>query len=334
MGDAEREDTAGTPFARTTYVRAMNQELDERFTAAALEAIPERTLDALGRDYFRAAIARHLATAWTRTWDRAVAEGFQQWCPIEGTTVDDYLYRLVVADDVAMLTSPRYKGGDRAKPFVNIEASTRSGPPDEQMLDALGSAYRVHSPQRARWFDPTPLDALTPESRVDFRVVAGRLSTIRAHRPAAAGEMQLVRATALDWYDRYVDGYRRHFEAHPELVGRFTLETRETLQSIIDRRTLFEAWSDGAWVGVIGVWPEQEHYIDGYVVVERMLMPEACGRGLGAALLWHLAGALELPEETVLHGSIADVNVRSYSSALRVGRIDAGGYLWAALQPR
>jgi GNAT superfamily N-acetyltransferase len=306
--------------------------LVQRFVDAALEATPPQTLDVLGRARTREALVANAQTAVARTEDLAVAEAFRKWCPIEGASAEDYLYRVVTVGDVVMIASPRFAGGDRTRPFVHIETSTHPGMPDEEVCAALGTAFAHFSPNRIRWFDARSPERLPTGSVVDFRIVAGSIDTIVAHRPATAGDLRLVRATGLDWYDRYVAGYEHHFAEYPELVGRLNYETRETLQSIIDRGTLFEAWADEGWVGVIGVWPERDYYVDGYVIAERMLVPEVRGRGLGAALVWHLAATLELPGDTIIFGTIAPPNVRSMRSALSVGRRDVGGYVFRALR--
>jgi hypothetical protein len=311
---------------------AIDHTLSARFVDAALAGIPRATLEALGVGRVRAALEVEIRTCIARTADLELAEGFRKWCPIEGATTTDYLYGIdAIGSDVA-LTSIRFRGGDRTRPFVQLEACT-SGVAGlgGALRDAIRARYALFAPKRLRWFECARLESLPAELEPDLRLVAGSIATVIDHRPASAERLRLTVATDLSWYDRYVAGYEEYFREYPQLVGDLNYETRETLQMLLDQGKLFEAWAGESWAGIAGTWHEREKFVEGEVIVERMLVPELRGHGLGDALVWHLAAALPVPADTLLFGMISPANVRSLRSAASVGRVDVGGYVFGAL---
>lgn len=320
----------------TSTTESIDDALRARLIDAAVAPLPAATLALLGAARVRRALADEIAMAIDRTTDLEPAEAFRQWCPIDGASTADYLYRFVSDGDDVALTSPRFKGGDRRQPFVHLHGLTYPGRPTSSMMRAIAGAYPVFAPTRIRWFDTTPLDDIPDDLEPDLRMVAAPLVTVVEHRPDGIDRIALVPATELDWYDRYVAIYDDYLRERPALAGNLSHESRRTLRSLIDIDGLFEVRVDGGWAGIVGTWRERDHLIDGHVVVERVLDRAARGQGLGAATVWHLASTLLArlhldDRDMALFGTIAPANTPSIRSAMRVGRRDVGGYVFARL---
>ncbi|MBC8144573.1 MAG: GNAT family N-acetyltransferase [bacterium] len=303
-------------------------KLREHFISSAMAAVPTETLQLLGTDSVRNAIKAEIATAASRVTDIEFAEAFRQWCSIEGATTDDYLHKLVENDNESALVSMRFRGGDRDRPFVHVHALSSPGRASAEMKNAIVSAYSRFNPRVIRWFDSAPVDKLDVDLQPDLRLFAGTLATVRDSRPEGAERLMLTRAVDLGWRDRYEQIYSEYLTSNPSLVGDLFSENEESLRGMLDNGTLFEAWYDDEWAGIVGVRKERDYFVNGYCVIERALVTKLHGMQLGAAMLWRLAATLDAPGDDILYGTIHPSNVRSQRSAERVGRRDIGGYVF------
>src|SRR5690606_21380128 len=125
---------------------------------------------------------------------------------------------------------------------------------------------------------------------------------------------------------RYENAFERLVARSPEYDEYTRLESHEDLAELIEAGTLFEAWIDGEWAGLVAVARDGVEGVDGYVMIEILLADHARGRGFGAGLQWRLAERLGDADQLLL-GTIDARNLPAIGAATSVGRVDVGGYL-------
>ena len=157
-----------------------------------------------------------------------------------------------------MITSIRFIGGDLGKPAVflllkDFPINTRAEV--DLLADCIRLEYQKFKPQRFRWFNPqvsSDLSKLTPEVSGDQVYVYGFLDELkRQDKPKNADRIRLEVAGNLDRYPRYEAAYRKLCQDWPAFIEMGQLEDRATLEDLIRKELLFEAWIDGQWAGLI-----------------------------------------------------------------------------------
>lgn len=278
------------------------------------------------RDARRSALADELGySLTTAAQDLGYAERYAGSAPDVGQPAAAFLDRWLPLDSGGhVLAGPRWLGLDPDLPFVGVSASDRVLRPAD--TDALRDVARRHFSGFAPGFvllraaDPV---GTWPGALPEMRHVVGVLGELR-RRPLPA-ELTAVARTDLEHYGRYVAIHEAHVARDPRHARRSRVESEEDLQALADRGLLFDVLVDGSWAGVLAGEPEARWGARGATVVELLLDHPFRGRGLGAHLSALLAGALPLPDEQFLFGTIHADNVPAYRSAVASGRVDVGG---------
>lgn len=270
------------------------------------------------------------------------ARGFQQACPHPRAELEDYAFKLLpIGVRQWLVTSLRFRGGDLAWPFVQVDHSTiaivdRNGWTIVER--ALGDAYGHIAPKAIRIFDA---------SDVLLRELSGRPVTCDVRFYAATlGELRSIELPPLDvaLEVRPVarvsdDGFRRYCAIYEGLRGvsaihRPTSVWHEKLEDLADAArdgVVAEVFVEGEWAGLFAYLPLSELFFDGLCVLEAALAPAARGRGIAAHVHRRLVDVVAAPDEAVLFGHIAEGNEPSARAALRAGRRAAGAYWWIDL---
>lgn len=236
----------------------------------------------------------------------------------------------IVADDLSVMLSMRWEGGDPGRPFVDVPALSR----------ALNTADDVRLVQYAAW---RRFGRLGPNYlRWWSREAAGRfLGTLQDKRFLAAPVRDLVDAevpaalslrTAEDLsnYDSARAAYAATDHQHPAHPEQAALEPKDDLEELRQAGTLFDVILDGDWCGYLGVEPGHKLGLDGYKVAELVLTERARGRGLGRYLTNLLAQELQTrgePAGVVIIGTIHYHNLGARRAAELAGRTDIGGWV-------
>jgi GNAT superfamily N-acetyltransferase len=150
--------------------------------------------------------------------------------------------------------------------------------------------------------------------------------------PDALGRVGLVRATTLTFYPRYADLYTQLHAESPELQAVAGPESEEDMQGYLEAGQLFEIFVDGAWAGVTAVFRGVNTGLSGFCMAEIALSGAYRGQGLGSAVQLQLVSQLiegGAHSGDLLFGTIGVVNAPARRTALRAGRADLGGHVWA-----
>jgi hypothetical protein len=278
------------------------------------------------REARRLALAEELRfSLTTAAQDLGYAERYAASAPDVGQPAAAFLDRwLPLATGSHVLVGPRWLGLDPDLPFVGVSASDRVLRAAD--TDALKQVARRHFSGFAPGFvllrtaDPV---GTWPGTLPEMRHLVGVLGELR-RRPLPPGLTALARRD-VEHYDRYVAIHEAHVARDPRHARRSRVESEEDLRALATRGLLFDVLVEGRWAGVLAGEPEARWGARGATVVELLLDHPFRGRGLGAHLSALLAGALPLPAEQFLFGTIHADNLPAYRAALASGRVDVGG---------
>jgi hypothetical protein len=164
------------------------------------------------------------------------------------------------------------------------------------------------------------------------RYLVAPASLILDARPADASRLVIREATDLSFYDEYSRMYDEFHDDVPALRDHVRKELPEDLQAFRDAGVVSLVEVDGRLAGVMAAVPGCEHGLRGWVMKERVFTRPFRGGGLGAAALWAFIRALPLGANDLVWGTIVPENHASIRSALKLGRVDTGGWFWIELE--
>ncbi len=273
-------------------------------------------------------------------WLENLGEGFERNMPVAGATPAMYNHRVLEVAGMQVMLGIRFRGGDITIPFVDLVRSSQAitiPAQVEAICDLVRQEFAVFKPLMVRFYQPAHLEFQidVPGSSGDKRVLAAPLRTMLEHpKPEGLERVILRRANDLEFYERYAETYAAIYQERPWLPHEAEPESLEDMQEHLEIAQIFEVFIDGQWAGITGA----EHCSDGFalrgfVVLEMLLAKFARGQGLGAAVQYRLAEALQASSapEDVLYGTIGSNNPPMLKTAARVGRVDLGGWIWVNL---
>jgi len=278
----------------------------------------------------RGTIATSVAEALRCVDNRAFARRFHAAMPVPGAPLEAYAYHLLAIESGQhLIAGIRFRGDP---PFSFVEVYARDFPIERAetsaaMLDVTRRTFAVFTPSYLRVhvaagsLEDTVIEQFPGST--DFFTMAGLVRTLQAHPlPPHMDRLQLVPATSTAFYDAYLDAYRDVHAATPSLRDLVPVASRATLEGCLAQGLLFEAVGGGEWAGIIAGRAQTDAGMRGYRVVDEVLAPRYCGRGLGAALQRHFIDALPATDTYVVHGAIHPLNAPSLATAKRVGRTE------------
>ena len=95
---------------------------------------------------------------------------------------------------------------------------------------------------------------------------------------------------------------------------------------------LFHIMVDARRAGVMAALPTLMAGLHGFQVHEKFIYPDVRGHGFASAMQRRFVDALDPSDGRILFGFIHPKNVWSLKAAQRDGRVDVGGYTFAALR--
>lgn len=210
-----------------------------------------------------------------------------------------------IVDDLGVMLSMRWEGGDPARPFVDACALSRPVKIDEGVRALQSAAWHRFGrfkPQYLRWWSREPAGHY-PGTLQDKRFLAAPVHELVGTDVPAS--LRLTGAEDVDHYDTAREAYAMVDREHPAHPDQATLEPKADLEQLCWAGTLFDVILDGDWCGYFGVERGHKLGLDGYKIVELILTERARGRGLGRYLSCLLATELAargVPGEAVIIG--------------------------------
>lgn len=302
----------------------------EHYLKHAWRSTPEPVRRWVPEDRLRAGLAGPVAEAVNRASTGWTPPQLEEGVPIPGTTRDDYRYRFVdVGEGKTFVGGIRFRSGDFSDRFVETYARDypiESAAVLEETRSAARETLRVFSPTRVRVQVPVGGE----EERVvsgpgvtdEYFTVAAPTSHLRRLPPPPHLErVRLEAARNTAFHERYLKAYADVHGERPELRGLVEPEPPEDMERYLKEWSLYEAYVDNEWAGLVGAEGDEIYGLRGYQVVEEVLATGFRGRGLAPAVQRRLIDALPDDGDGILFGTIDAVNAPSLATALRVGRV-------------
>jgi hypothetical protein len=315
------------PFGRTDWlVWAVNQvhpQLTTWYSQVQLEA---NLSDQLERDL---------------DWLENLGEDFYEDLPVPGATPAMYNHRVLEVAGMQVMLGIRFRGGEITVPFVDLVRSSQAitgAAQVEAICDLVRREFALFKPLMVRFYQPSHLEFQLdlPGSSGEKRVLAAPLNIILAHpKPDGLERVELRRTHGLEFYPRYAETYAAIYQERPWLPGEAAPESLEDMREHLETGHVFEVFVDEKWAGITGVVHRSDEFaLQGFVVIEMLLAKFARGQSLGAAVQYLLAEVLQASStpEDVLYGTIGSNNPPMLKTAIRVGRVDLGGWIWVDLK--
>jgi RimJ/RimL family protein N-acetyltransferase len=310
-------------------------------TRPALDAYVEWQLGAthpalrrwVGDAELRDGLLADLQETWSMRVDPAVLEQYAARCPVAGVEPSEYRLREIpLPGGASVLAGIHFVAMKVELPFVGVTAQSRALTRGEiaQASRLLCKELERFAPSRVRWWSAAHDDLReVPRSAGDRRVLVGSLREIAA-RPALAlpPGFALEPDPATSCYEAYCDIYTRLHRDVPGSSATSRCEDREALQACAAAGTLFCLRDRGRLAGIIGARLDARYGAHTWYVVEEVLDAGYRGRGLAPALQRALIARLDPARASLILGEIDDANLPSLRTALRAGRLDAGGWVF------
>ena len=263
-------------------------------------------------------------------------------CPCEGASPEDYHRReLQLSGDLSLLAGIHFCGSAKLFPFVGIYAQSREIAQGElrQVIDFLMGEFAL--------FEPTCVQLWSLAQAGDFpqledvhvsgdqRFVIGNLAEIiageaPAEPPAETGVLSLEKPVGLNCYQSYREIYEEFFTDYPRWYGRMEIESRESLDECDQCGGLSQVLVDGEFAGLIAAKPVCYRGVPGWLMIDEVLAKPYRGRGIAPTMQRKFIEQLDQGRGNLVMGTIDNNNEPSLRTAMRNGRIDAGGWLWGA----
>lgn len=260
-------------------------------------------------------ITSWLAQQQTRCHDHHFSADFP-WRET-GLPQHTFLQRELTVNGQRYLTGPRYLGGDPAQPFIEIVA--RDGPIDYAVASAIMQAWQPLKPLKLRILLP----ASHPDIGLNDQLIFISDSAALAAPPGE--DISLVKAGRKDFpacLQAINHAYRASWHTLPHLRDQLMATSKQELrEDIAGGHVLLIVWQ-GMLAGLMICVRRRLTFIEGFQIMDEVIMPGYQGRGLAARAQQLLLQQLHhhYGEKALLTGTILPGNTPSLRSAQNAGR--------------
>lgn len=228
-----------------------------------------------------------------------------------------FLQRELRIDGYRFLTGPRYSGGDLAQPFIDIVAL--DGPLNQQAACAIMQAWQAINPLRLRILLPATHATVGTTDQLIFLNPPDALAAFNGH------DISLVPATRIDYpvcLTMINRAYRASWRALPQLRQILLATDKRELREDIARGNVFLIIFRGVQAGLMICARRHVGFIEGFQILDEVILPEYRGQGLAARAQQQLLQQLQrrYGDSVLLTGTILPGNTPSLRSAEKAQR--------------
>ncbi|GME46149.1 MULTISPECIES: GNAT family N-acetyltransferase [unclassified Pantoea] len=228
-----------------------------------------------------------------------------------------FLQRELTINGQRFLTGPRYLGGDPAQPFIEIVA--RDGALDYAAAAAIMREWQTIRPLKMRILLP----ATNPDIGITDQLIY--LSVPGSHSASDDDEISLITACRKDYplcSAAINRAYRASWHTLPHLRDQLMATSRQELRDDIAGGHVFLILWQSRVAGLMICVPRRLAFIEGFQIMDEVILPAYQGRGLAARAQQRLLQQLHhyCGHDAMLTGTILPGNTPSLRSAQNAGR--------------
>jgi len=215
------------------------------------------------------------------------------------------------------LTGPRYLGGDIAQPFIEVIA--RDGPLDGGVASAIMQAWRALQPRRLRALLPVSSPRIGTIDQLIFLSHADSLSATLTQDFFLLPAVRQDYPACLAAVER---AYRASWRALPQLRHQLLATSRRELREDIAQGHVYLIIWQGELAGLVICARREVAFIQGFQILDEVIVPACRGRGLAAQAQQHLLHQLQADygADALLIGTILPDNAPSVKTAQNAQR--------------
>lgn len=255
-----------------------------------------------------------------------LAQSFYGHCQVPGSRAEDYKNKIVEYAGHTFLVGIRFKNLNLDEAFVEIMRATISVNEFEDwegLKEAAFSQYKVFHPKAIRVFS----SRILPNFRADKSIYAARISELELETNLGPSLSFLgSNADDLD-YQRYREIYQQLYRSHSNLSAFARIEDQEDLKASAEDGLMFKLEENGNPIAFIAGQRDRLKGLEGLLITEIVVAPEAQGRGCGSTIQRLFLEAVG-SRFNLVFGTIAAENKAPIRTAESTGRVLVGAYYW------
>lgn len=263
---------------------------------------------------------------------------FYDYYYVEGSEPKDYRNQIIeLSNGNQLMTGIRFFNLEKDRAYIEIEHTNfREWTMDlfNETAIAIKERYKVFKPFAFRVLSATDYAKKYPilnvEKDLSFYVgLKGNILSIE--KPIKYPEVTLERPENLDFFSLYEGTVEFYIDENPGSENYVFSLGKKEIERLHENQTLFCAYIDEQWAGVIAVDRTIDKYLEGYLIVEEVIIKKFRGRNFAAAIQNKLIEIMPGDDFTLIYGEIHENNIPSRKTAARNGRIRSGTYYFINL---
>jgi len=289
-----------------------------------------------------AIIKNLLKTAINNSFKRyeedSYGDRFFDYCFVEGAEPGDYKNQIIkLSPKHQIMCGIRFFNLDLKRAYINIEHANF-----KKWNMKLFNSAAIAIKEKYKMFNPFAYRILSVEEynnkypilnfTKDLSYYVGLKGNILSlEKPIKYDLIELVRPENLDFYSLYQGIVEFYIDDNPGAEDYVFALTKKDIERLHEEQTLFSVYIDEQWAGITAVERATEKYLEGYLIVEEILIKKFRGKNFGSAMQHKLIEIMPGDEYTLIFGEIHENNIPSRKTAARNGRIRSGTHYFIYL---
>lgn len=297
----------------------------EKYLKYVLSLIPENEKLIINKDIVFKNSMSEFELINTRISDCSFGESYCKAINYTGAEPHMFNYKFVIFESVELVTSIRFIGKDKNKPFVQLEYIDNPFEIDttlfKKLIKHILNIYRIFSVSKIRMFlNNIKLDSWRDrEFTIDQLIYAIPITNIKS--PTINNDIRFEKTTELSSvdYETYINDYNSYHRRYIEMSNIKPIPF-STLSLLFKEELCYKIYYKDEWAGISCFELSEDKFIYGVYVYEQCIFEKFKGKELASYSQKYIVSNYLNKYEGYLYGLIDGNNIASAISAKKVGR--------------
>jgi len=292
---------------------------------------PKIVKEWLPQEIIKNLLKTSIEDSFSRHKEDSYGDRFFDYCYVNDAEPDDYKNQIIeLSPTHQIMCGIRFFNLDLKRAYINIEHTNF----EEWNMDLFNNAA-IAIKERYKIFNPFAYRILSVEEyshkypilnfTKDLSYYVGLKGNIlELEKPIKYDLIELVRPQNLDFYSLYQGLVEFYVDENPGAEDYVFALTKKDIERLHKDQTLFSVYIDEQWAGITAVERATKKYLEGYQIVEEILIKKFRGKNFGSAMQHKLIEIMPGDDYTLIFGEIHENNIPSRKTAARNGRIRSG----------